>query len=95
MSVLFKLVYLCLLLYVVCICLFGEYVHVCVQCISGKPLCVRLAVIVGGREMVAQSLDMNRRPHVLIATPGRLCDHIESGTEVGFVFTALHKCPDG
>ena len=44
----------------------------------GKPLGLRLEVVVGGRDTVKQSKDLQRRPHVVIATPGRLADHIET-----------------
>jgi ATP-dependent RNA helicase DDX49/DBP8 len=30
--------------------------------------------------MMSQALELSRRPHVLIATPGRLADHIQSHT---------------
>lgn len=35
-------------------------------------------VIVGGMEMIAQALELNQRPHIIIATPGRLVDHLKS-----------------
>jgi len=44
----------------------------------GKPLGLRLEVVVGGRDTIRQSKDLERRPHVIIATPGRLADHIET-----------------
>ena len=31
-------------------------------------------------EMIQQGLELADKPHVVIATPGRLADHIESGT---------------
>lgn len=31
--------------------------------------------------MVEQAIQLAEKPHILIATPGRLADHIESGTE--------------
>jgi len=31
--------------------------------------------------MMIQNSSLNESPHVVIATPGRLADHIESGTE--------------
>ena len=37
-----------------------------------------LAVIVGGVDMMTQSLALARKPHVIIATPGRLVDHLEN-----------------
>jgi len=35
-------------------------------------------VIVGGMDMVSQSLQLAKKPHILIATPGRLVDHLEN-----------------
>jgi ATP-dependent RNA helicase DDX49/DBP8 len=31
--------------------------------------------------MTEQAKELGEKPHVVIATPGRLADHIESGTE--------------
>lgn len=39
---------------------------------------VRTAVVVGGMDMMAQALELDGRPHVVIATPGRLVDHLKS-----------------
>ena len=36
------------------------------------------AVVVGGVDMMTQSLALARKPHVVIATPGRLVDHLEN-----------------
>ncbi|XP_062412874.1 probable ATP-dependent RNA helicase DDX49 [Sardina pilchardus] len=44
----------------------------------GKPLGLRDAIIVGGMDMVAQGLALSKKPHVVVATPGRLADHIRS-----------------
>ena len=37
---------------------------------------LRQVVVTGGVDTIRQSLDLNERPHVVIATPGRLADHI-------------------
>ncbi|EIW72056.1 ATP-dependent rRNA helicase RRP3 [Tremella mesenterica] len=44
----------------------------------GSPLGVRTAVIVGGMDMMSQSIALSKRPHVIVATPGRLMDHLEN-----------------
>jgi len=48
--------------------------------VLGAPLSVRTAVIVGGMDMIAQAIELNNRPHVIVATPGRLVDHLRSKT---------------
>jgi len=35
-------------------------------------------VIVGGMDMVVQGLELTKQPHIVVATPGRLADHIQS-----------------
>lgn len=40
------------------------------------PQSLKPVLVVGGTEMRAQALELARRPHVVIATPGRLADHI-------------------
>lgn len=44
----------------------------------GSAIEVRCAVIVGGMDMVAQAIALSKRPHVVVATPGRLQDHLEN-----------------
>lgn len=39
---------------------------------------MKVAVIVGGMDMVLQSMQLAKKPHIIIATPGRLIDHLES-----------------
>ncbi|CAH7682063.1 P-loop containing nucleoside triphosphate hydrolase protein [Phakopsora pachyrhizi] len=36
------------------------------------------SVIVGGMDMISQAIELNQRPHIIIATPGRLVDHLRS-----------------
>lgn len=40
----------------------------------GAPLDIRTTVVVGGMDMMAQMISLNKRPHVVVATPGRLVD---------------------
>ncbi|TPX71159.1 hypothetical protein SpCBS45565_g01287 [Spizellomyces sp. 'palustris'] len=44
----------------------------------GSTIGVRCAVIVGGMDMMAQSIALSKKPHVVICTPGRLVDHLEN-----------------
>ncbi|KAI9224989.1 Ddx49-A-prov protein-like protein [Blastocladiella britannica] len=46
----------------------------------GSGINLREAVVVGGMDMMAQALALQKRPHVVIGTPGRLVDHLNSGT---------------
>ncbi|OZJ04296.1 hypothetical protein BZG36_02576 [Bifiguratus adelaidae] len=46
--------------------------------VLGKGINLKECVVVGGLDMMSQALALSRRPHVIIATPGRLRDHIRS-----------------
>ncbi len=46
----------------------------------GKPLGIRTAVFIGGASMQLQRQMIKQQPHILIATPGRLLDHMEKRT---------------
>ncbi|KAK2508237.1 hypothetical protein MC885_018110, partial [Smutsia gigantea] len=48
--------------------------------VLGKPLGLKDCIIVGGMDMVTQALELSRKPHVVIATPGRLADHLRSSS---------------
>ncbi|XP_026480647.1 probable ATP-dependent RNA helicase DDX47 [Ctenocephalides felis] len=53
----------------------------------GSSIGVKSVVIVGGMDMVSQALQLAKKPHILIATPGRLVDHLENTK--GFSLRAL------
>uniref|UniRef100_A0A673TVC8 RNA helicase n=1 Tax=Suricata suricatta TaxID=37032 RepID=A0A673TVC8_SURSU len=53
----------------------------------GSSIGVQTAVIVGGIDSMSQSLALAKKPHVIIATPGRLIDHLENTK--GFNLRAL------
>ncbi|KAK6360669.1 putative RNA helicase [Orbilia blumenaviensis] len=44
----------------------------------GAPQNLKLSLIIGGVDMRTQAISLSQRPHVVIATPGRLADHIRS-----------------
>jgi hypothetical protein len=49
--------------------------------------------IVGGLDMMSQSIALSKRPHVIVATPGRLMDHLENTK--GFSLKALKPNANG
>lgn len=65
--------------------------------VLGGALNLHTAVIVGGMDMMAQALELGQRPHIVVATPGRIVDHIRSsGSEwdlsrVKFLVRALPR----
>ncbi|MBI5422014.1 DEAD/DEAH box helicase [Candidatus Peregrinibacteria bacterium] len=46
----------------------------------GGPIGLRTAVLIGGEPIGKQKRQLFRNPHILIATPGRLIDHLEQGS---------------
>ena len=46
----------------------------------GRGLGIRTAVLIGGASMHLQLQQLRNRPHVIIATPGRLVDHVDQKT---------------
>ena len=46
----------------------------------GRPLNMRSVVLIGGASMDAQRVALKKNPEIVIATPGRLMDHIDRRT---------------
>lgn len=44
----------------------------------GSSIGVKCVVLVGGMDMHTQALMLGKKPHIIIATPGRLVDHLEN-----------------
>lgn len=44
----------------------------------GGGIGVRCAVVVGGMAMMEQAVALSKKPHIVVATPGRLVDHLEN-----------------
>ncbi|PVD37611.1 hypothetical protein C0Q70_00207 [Pomacea canaliculata] len=44
----------------------------------GSSIGVKCAVIVGGMDMMTQAIMLGKKPHIIVATPGRLVDHLEN-----------------
>lgn len=53
----------------------------------GSNMGLRCVTIVGGMDMIDQAKELMRKPHVIVATPGRLMDHLENTK--GFSLRAL------
>ncbi|KAI0024987.1 DEAD-domain-containing protein [Xylariomycetidae sp. FL0641] len=47
----------------------------------GSPQSLKVILVTGGADMRSQAIALAQRPHVVIATPGRLADHIRSSGE--------------
>ena len=45
--------------------------------ILGRAINLRTAILIGGAPIGPQTRDLNRKPHIIIATPGRLIDHLD------------------
>lgn len=44
----------------------------------GAMISVRCTLLIGGVDMISQSIALGKKPHVVVATPGRLLDHLEN-----------------
>merc|ERR1712062_556962 len=44
----------------------------------GKSINLQCTALVGGMDMMEQSMTLGKRPHIIVATPGRLVDHLEN-----------------
>merc|ERR1719419_726217 len=44
----------------------------------GATIGIKCCVVVGGMDMVSQAILLAKKPHILVATPGRLVDHLEN-----------------
>uniref|UniRef100_A0A6G1SAI0 RNA helicase n=1 Tax=Aceria tosichella TaxID=561515 RepID=A0A6G1SAI0_9ACAR len=53
----------------------------------GSGFQIKSAVLVGGMDMMTQTVALAKKPHIIIATPGRIIDHLEKTK--GFNLTAL------
>lgn len=61
----------------------------------GATINVRVSVCVGGLDMLSQSAELESRPHIVIATPGRLAGVLNAGTHPLFKhlkYLVLDEC---
>jgi len=52
--------------------------------IIGAEINLKVCVVVGGMDMMSQALELAKKAHIVIATPGRLVDHIQSSSNAIF-----------
>ncbi|CAI5484225.1 unnamed protein product [Closterium sp. Yama58-4] len=55
----------------------------------GSSLSLRCAIAIGGGDMVEQAMQLTGRPHVVVATPGRLREMLDQEESMGRVFSNL------
>jgi ATP-dependent RNA helicase DDX47/RRP3 len=44
----------------------------------GVSMGIQSVVIVGGEDRLQQAVRLAKKPHIIVATPGRLCDHLKA-----------------
>ncbi|KAF2092196.1 ATP-dependent RNA helicase-like protein dbp8 [Saccharata proteae CBS 121410] len=47
----------------------------------GGPQSLKTVLVTGGADMRAQAIALSSRPHIVVATPGRLADHVNTSGE--------------
>ncbi|GBE62216.1 ATP-dependent RNA helicase [Babesia ovata] len=55
----------------------------------GAAIALEVCVIIGGMDMVPQAIALAKKPHVIVASPGRLADHVENTK--GFSLATVKK----
>lgn len=49
--------------------------------VLGQPVNAKVCLLIGGQDMRTQAIELANRPDIVVATPGRLADHINSSGE--------------
>ena len=52
----------------------------------GRSCNVRHCTVLGGMDQFAQSLELQKRPHIVVATPGRLADMLSYSDDIRKAF---------
>lgn len=64
--------------------------QICDQFVAfGAGMTLHALVVVGGEDMRRQAAALSRRPHVVVATPGRLVDHLRSDPALPAAFARV------
>lgn len=66
-------------LFCVVLCPTRELAHQTAQQFQalGSSMGVKTTVIIGGEDSMQQAMALSKKPHIIVATPGRLLDHLE------------------
>ncbi|CAL1262675.1 unnamed protein product [Larinioides sclopetarius] len=57
--------------------------------VIGKPINIKVCLIIGGENQVEQGAQIAREPHIIVATPGRLSDMMQSGYDTDFRYIQM------
>jgi superfamily II DNA/RNA helicase len=57
-------------------------IHAFVKQLAGENIALKSALIIGGNSLKQQTIELRRHPRILIATPGRLVDHLRSQPKI-------------
>ncbi len=49
--------------------------------VLGRSINVNVCAVMGGMDMMRQATELSRRPHIVVGTPGRLADLLESSSD--------------
>lgn len=49
-----------------------------VSIIPGSKVGVKVVVLCGGMDILKEKKDLSQKPHIIVATPGRLVEHIKT-----------------
>ncbi|KFB51001.1 AGAP005130-PA-like protein [Anopheles sinensis] len=52
--------------------------------VAGKPMNARVCVVTGGTDQLLESQKLQARPHIVVAMPGRLADHLSGCNTYSF-----------
>lgn len=57
-------------------------IHAFVKEVAGDNISLKSALIIGGNSLKQQTIELRRNPRILVATPGRLVDHMRSAPKI-------------
>eukprot|EP00468_Gymnochlora_sp_CCMP2014_P007412 CAMPEP_0167759500 /NCGR_PEP_ID=MMETSP0110_2-20121227/11061_1 /TAXON_ID=629695 /ORGANISM="Gymnochlora sp., Strain CCMP2014" /LENGTH=436 /DNA_ID=CAMNT_0007645899 /DNA_START=451 /DNA_END=1761 /DNA_ORIENTATION=- len=52
------------------------------MCAFGAAMSVRVCVVIGGTDIITEATELEKAPHIVVATPGRMAAHIRDGAKL-------------